>query len=119
VEDRVEFLGYVTDEELVNLYAGCAFVFFAPHDEDYGYITLEAFLSRKPVITAFDSGGPLEFVKHDVNGFVLDSLEEKNIGRAFNTLFFEKERCETFGNKGCETVKHINWDQVITCLVNG
>ena len=32
------------------------------YDEDYGYITLEAFFAGKPVITHTDSGGPLEFV---------------------------------------------------------
>ena len=30
---------------------------FAPFDEDYGYVTLEAFEARKPVVTASDSGG--------------------------------------------------------------
>jgi glycosyltransferase involved in cell wall biosynthesis len=119
VADRVEFLGYVRDEDLLELYAHCAFVFFAPRDEDYGYITLEAFLSRKAVITAFDSGGPLEFVKHDFNGIVLDSLEENHIGQALNALFFDQEKCRTFGSRGYDTVKHIDWDQVIDCLVNG
>ena len=27
-----------------------------------GYVTMESFLSKKPVITCSDSGGPLEFV---------------------------------------------------------
>ena len=37
-------------------------VIFPPLDEDYGYVTLEAMLAAKPVITCTDSGGPLEFV---------------------------------------------------------
>jgi glycosyltransferase involved in cell wall biosynthesis len=119
VSERVEFLGYVTDDQLVELYAQCAFVFFAPHDEDYGYITLEAFLSRKPVVTAFDSGGPLEFVKHQVNGIILDSLDENKIGEAFNVLFFDREKCRALGIEGHHTVKDIGWDHVIRCLVNG
>ena len=53
-----------------DLYAGCRAVIFAPFDEDYGYVTLEAFLSGKPVITADDSGGPLEFVEDGVTGCV-------------------------------------------------
>ena len=36
---------------------------YAPFDEDYGYVTLEAFLARKPVITTTDAGGTLEFVE--------------------------------------------------------
>ena len=33
-------------------------------------VTLEAFEARRPVVTASDSGGVLEFVQHDVNGLV-------------------------------------------------
>jgi len=117
VSDRVVFLGFVSDDELVKLYANCAFVFFAPQDEDYGYITLEAFLSKKTIITANDSGGPLEFVKNNINGIVLDTLEEKIIGEKVENLFFDKEKCKNFGNKGYNEVKNINWDNVINTLV--
>ena len=62
IADRVDFLGTVDDERLIALYANALAVVFAPFDEDYGYVTLEAFLARRPVVTATDSGGPLEFV---------------------------------------------------------
>ena len=45
-------------------------VVFPPYDEDYGYVTLEAFLARKPVVTTTDAGGPLEFVDDGVTGLV-------------------------------------------------
>jgi glycosyltransferase involved in cell wall biosynthesis len=64
--DRVAFLGTVDDDALIELYAGAAAVLYPPFDEDFGYVTLEAFLSRKPVVTATDSGGPLEFVEEGV-----------------------------------------------------
>ncbi len=47
-------------------------VIFPPLDEDYGYVTLEAFLARKPVITTTDAGGPLEFVVDGVNGLIAE-----------------------------------------------
>ena len=56
--DRVTFLGAVDDRTLLDLYAGALGVVYAPFDEDFGYVTLEAFLARKPVITATDAGGP-------------------------------------------------------------
>ena len=68
---RVEFAGYVDDDRLIDLYGRCLGVFFAPLDEDYGYITLEAFLAAKPVLTCNDSGGSMEFVVHEQNGFIL------------------------------------------------
>lgn len=119
VSDRIEFLGFVSDKELVALYSKCSFVFFAPLDEDYGYITLEAFLSKKTVITAFDSGGPLEFVKNDKNGIVLETLEEKIIAEKIGNLYFDKEKCKSFGNSGFNEVKDINWDTVINTLIKG
>ncbi len=66
----VDFRGAVSDDELLALYAGCGVVLFTPADEDYGYIALEAFLSKKPVVTCTDSGGPLEFVLDGETGRV-------------------------------------------------
>ena len=70
VADRVRFAGEVDDDEIVRLYAGALGVIFPPYDEDYGYVTLEAFLAGKPVITTTDAGGPTEFVEDGVNGWV-------------------------------------------------
>jgi glycosyltransferase involved in cell wall biosynthesis len=70
LRDRIVFTGSAAGDDLVGLYAGARGVIYAPYDEDSGYVTLEAFLSRKPVITAADSGGTLEFVADGENGFV-------------------------------------------------
>ena len=48
-------------------------------------MTLEAFLARKPVITATDSGGPLEFVVDGVNGAVV-APEARALAMAINRL---------------------------------
>ena len=64
VADRVTWTGAIDEAGLLDLYAGALGVVFPPFDEDYGYVTLEAFLARKPVVTTTDAGGPLEFVEH-------------------------------------------------------
>jgi len=56
VAARVTWTGAVTEQQLIDLYAGALGIVFPPFDEDYGYITLEAFLARKPVITTTDAG---------------------------------------------------------------
>lgn len=117
VADRVEFLGFVPDDELLRLYAHATAVYFAPIDEDYGYVTLEAFLSKKPVITGFDSGGPLEFVEDGKTGVVVRSTEEKEMAARCEELFFDKEKCRAYGEAGYERVKDISWDAVIETLV--
>jgi len=119
VADRVEFLGFVPDEDLPALYANSTAVYFAPWDEDYGYVTLEAFLSQKPVITGFDSGGPLEFVEDGKNGIVIQSTDEKELAQKSEELFFDKDKCRKYGRTGHDKVKDINWDTVIKTLIGG
>ena len=119
VADRVEFLGRIADDDLLELYAHATAVYFAPWDEDYGYVTLEAFLSQKPVITAFDSGEPLEFVEDGQNGVVIRSIDEKELAQKSEELFFDKEKCLRFGRAGYEKVKDISWDVVIDTLLGG
>ena len=70
VADRIDFAGSVDEQGLIDLYKGALAVIYSPFDEDYGYVTLESFLARKPVITTTDAGGPLEFVEHETNGFI-------------------------------------------------
>ncbi|WP_043648240.1 glycosyltransferase family 4 protein [Chitinilyticum litopenaei] len=72
LESRVRLLGRISDAEKRLYYAHADAVFFAPFDEDYGYITHEAMLSGKPVITCSDSGGPLEFVRNGETGWVVE-----------------------------------------------
>ena len=117
VADRVEFLGAVDDETLVDLYANALAVVYPPYDEDYGYVTLEAFLARKPVVTAIDSGGPLEFVEHDVSGLVCDPDAEA-FAAAFNALG-DKARARALGDAGYERAQAVTWNGVIETLVDG
>ena len=71
-DPRIRFLGFVDDAELVELYANALGVLFVPKDEDFGYITVEAMLSHKPVIVCKDSGEPALLVRHGESGFVVD-----------------------------------------------
>ena len=70
ISDRVEWLGGIDDETMRACYANARAVVFVPQDEDYGYITLEAMLSGKPVITTTDAGGPLEFITSGNQGLI-------------------------------------------------
>ena len=113
--DRVEFLGQVTDEHLVELYANALAVVFAPYDEDYGYVTLEAFLARKPVVTATDSGGTLTFVEDGVSGLVCEPRAEA-VGAAFDALA-DRERAAALGGAGHARAAAVTWGGVLEKLV--
>jgi glycosyltransferase involved in cell wall biosynthesis len=116
VQDRVVFAGALGGDELVNLYAGALAVVYAPFDEDYGYVTLEAFLSAKPVITASDSGGTLEFVVNDQNGVVC-APEPAAIGAALTRLAADRPRAAQLGAAGLARARQITWDGVVERLL--
>jgi glycosyltransferase involved in cell wall biosynthesis len=115
VADRVTFLGNVEDDDLIALYAGALAVVYPPYDEDFGYVTLEAFLARKPVITCTDSGGPHEFVIEGVNGFVC-APEPGELAAAIDRLAADRARAARMGDAGHEAASAITWDGVIEKL---
>jgi glycosyltransferase involved in cell wall biosynthesis len=115
LNDRVTMLGRIDDERLIELYSGCRAVLFAPYQEDYGYVTLEAFLSRKPVITAHDSGGTLEFVIDGVNGYICDPAPDA-LAAAVNRLAGDAALAASLGDRGHAVAAQITWDHVVDRL---
>lgn len=112
VADRVDFLGFVPDDDVIRLYAGALGICYPPIDEDYGYITLEAFLSKKPVLTCHDSGGVLEFARDGENARIVD-CDAQQMGACFQELYQDKQKAAEMGLAGYNLVKDISWDHVI------
>jgi glycosyltransferase involved in cell wall biosynthesis len=115
---RVQFLGEVDDETLIALYAGSIAVVYPPFDEDFGYVTLEAFLSKKPVITTRDAGEPALFVEDGVNGRVTDPTPEA-LGAAMAGLYDRPDVGIRMGEAGYEQARQITWSATIERLVQG
>jgi glycosyltransferase involved in cell wall biosynthesis len=116
VSDRVTFLGTVQDDDLIDLYAGALAVVYPPFDEDFGYVTLEAFLARKPVITCTDSGGPTEFVRHGVNGWICEPVPAVLAGH-IRAADADRGAAARLGDSGYDLARTITWDGVIEKLV--
>ena len=116
VGDRVELLGRVDDDELVRLYAGARAVFYAPYDEDYGFVAIEAFLSGKPVVTTSDSGGVLEFVDNERNGLVVAAGDTAGMAAALDRLAADADLAGRLGEAGHRAVSHIRWRRVVETL---
>lgn len=117
LKERVELLGWVEDRAAVDLYAGSLAVFYAPYDEDYGYVTVEGFKCGKPVITAADSGGVLEFVEDGKNGYVCSPDAPREIAARIDALLRDRELARKLGETGRVKVSGIGWDEVVGRLV--
>jgi glycosyltransferase involved in cell wall biosynthesis len=120
VEDRVDLrAGELSKREKLDLFASALACAYVPSDEDsYGYVTLEAFAARRPVITCTDSGGTLELVEHERTGLVVEPDPER-LAEAMDDLFGDRRRAEELGRSGEEHVRalEISWDRVVQKLL--
>jgi len=114
LDDRVEFLDFVSQEEKIRLYSRARAVLFIPKDEDYGYITLEAMASGRPVITCRDSGGPLEFVLDGKTGSVADP-DPKKIAEVIDAYAGSNAMAKEYGLGGKKHLDEmdITWKNVV------
>ena len=87
---RVEFLGRVPEDTLLELYSEAFLTYYAPFDEDYGFVAPEATTSGSPVVTTSDSGYVLHFIKHLENGVVV-APEDDALAKACNQLLDDQE----------------------------
>ena len=116
---RVEWLGPISEEEKIVQYARALGVIYPPVDEDYGYVTLEAMLARKPLITCTDSGGPLEFVRPGEDGLVATPTPKK-LAAAMDALWANRTQAKQWGEAGRELYESldITWPHVVRELTS-
>ncbi|MFC4767580.1 glycosyltransferase family 4 protein [Effusibacillus consociatus] len=117
LHEKVHLLGWIPEEQKIHYYANALAVYYGPYQEDYGYVTMEAFLSGKPVLTHVDSGGPLEFVTDNDNGFVLEA-DPIAVAEKLDFLYKNKEIAKNMGMNGMSLIKglNMNWEFVIEKL---
>jgi glycosyltransferase involved in cell wall biosynthesis len=116
VAERVSFLGRVDEQTILDHFARCRAVCFTPLSEDYGFVTVEAFASRKAVITCRDSGGPAEFVNDDVTGVLCDTTPA-SIAIALARLSDDRGLAERLGANAAAAVAALRWDDVVQRLL--
>ncbi len=88
-----EFLGFVNDDTLCELYQGAKALLF-PQEEDFGITPLEAAACGKPTI-AFGAGGALETIIPGVTGLLFDRQNAVSLQTAI------------------EAAEKIQWDSLI------
>lgn len=117
VAHRVQFVGRLTDQEMIDHLARCRAVVFPPFNEDYGFVTVEAFMCGKSVITCADSGGPSELVHDGENGFVTEPTPEA-LATAMRRLVDDRNLAQRLGEAGHATARDLTWSKAIQRLLS-
>lgn len=114
---RVRFLGRLDDTQCVEQYANTLAVPFVPLREDYGYVTLEAFRSGKPVITCTDSGTPADFVSRGDAGLVV-APSPQAIAAAIDRLHADRDATRAMGERGRRSIASITWANAVRRIID-
>jgi len=112
VAERVEMIGAVNSERLVHHLARCRAVVFIPYQEDYGFVTIEAFAAAKPVITCTDSGGPAELVRDGEYGLVC-APEAASLASAMRRVMDDPVEAERMGTAAKRVADTMSWPKAV------
>jgi len=80
----VEFLGRLTDDEVLKYYQQCQALIF-PGEEDLGLTVLEALSCGKPVI-AYQGGGATEILKKRTTGHFFATLSPQSLAKVLQNF---------------------------------
>jgi glycosyltransferase involved in cell wall biosynthesis len=121
LRDRVTLIPrFISEAEKVDLMASALGCIYIPYDEDsYGYVTMEAYHARKPVITCDDSGGTSVLVTNEETGYSTPP-DPWELARAMDRLYGNKTRARAMGDAGFQKMSElrISWERVIECLTS-
>jgi len=119
VGDRVELIPrFITEDEKLDLLSRCVGSVYLPVDEDsYGYVCYEAAMSKKPSVTATDSGGALTLVDHGRTGLV-SAPEPRALAATFDELSQKRDRARQMGEnaRAAALELDLSWDRVVAEL---
>jgi len=103
----VEFTGYISDDELMNLYRGAAGFLYPSIEEGFGLPVVEAFYCGCPVITSNRSCLP------EVAGdaaILVNPHAPEELPEAMSRLVDTPRLREHYTARGFERARHFSWD---------
>jgi glycosyltransferase involved in cell wall biosynthesis len=116
VGGRVSLVGRLDEPALVEQLGRCRAVCFPPLDEDYGFVTVEAFASGKAVITCTDSGGPAELVRDGESGLICEP-SPAGLAEALARVMDDRALAERLGRGAAAQVAGMRWPDAVNRLV--
>lgn len=114
---NIQFLGRISEAQLVDEYRKALFVPFVPYQEDYGLITLEAMQSGKPVVSVHDAGGVNELVRHGQTGRVV-APDAASLAAVFREYAANPDMARREGEAAMASVQAIQWDATARALLH-
>jgi glycosyltransferase involved in cell wall biosynthesis len=111
LQDRVHFLGFISDRKLLADYYRSTDLFLLPSRyEPFGLTTLEA-LACGAVTLVSHAAGSRELLIDGLNGFIVDMEEPDAVAKLIVSLFKDSALAQRIAeNAVLSTQRHFSWD---------
>lgn len=115
LDERVQLVGRLSEDALVDHLARCRAVCFPPFEEDYGFVSVEAFASGKAIVTCRDSGGPAELAAA-TGGFVVEPTPTA-VADALRRLMDDATLAQQLGERAQLWARRLTWAAAVNRLL--
>ena len=115
--DNLYLLGRISPEDVPAVLVNCDLHVTTSEKETRGLTILEAFAAGIPVI-APNSGGVVENIEHDSNGYLYTPGDRQDFITKLKTLIENDGLRQSMGDRALTSVEEYDWEQVIKNLVN-
>ena len=109
--DRVHFLGYVGEEEKMNILAQADCFISASEHEGFGIVFLEAMEAGLPIIGTWE-GGQTDFLVQEQNALLVEPKSHRALAQAMNRILADDTLAKRMGEANKISVKDFYWPKV-------
>lgn len=109
MENKVKFLGRVSDEELLDIYKIANLFVLYSEWEGFGIVIIEAMANECPVIGSNKGSLPL-VIKNNKTGFIVNN--EKELENKIEILSNDKELVKKMGRNAKDFSQEFDWDNI-------
>ena len=115
IQNKISFLGFVKEEDLLKFYATCDIYVFPSWKEGFGQVILEAMASGAPVICANKS--PMSEIIGN-GGVTFNVNDSKDLAKKIIQLLKNKENLKILKENAIKRAKNYSWERVIKIFDN-
>ena len=118
VDDRTEFVGFVDNHRLPEIYNSFDVSVSLSYKESFGVVAVEAMACGCPVVTS-DADGFREVVEDGVTGFIVPKGNPEAAAGAIQRFIDDPEFCHTMGAAGRARVLQLyQWDSNVQAMLD-
>jgi len=109
VDDRVEFVGFVSEEKKIELLQGATLFVNPSHKEGWGITNIEANACGTAVV-ANDAPGLRDSVQHDKTGLIYKENDKDDLVRCIDFLLNDRGKRDSLEAQGRQWALSFSWD---------